>query len=287
MRRRTIDIQPRCGTPKGTFVQTTRRLAITVLGALLVAGVAAGSASAATLKGTVVHRNSHAHSFVVAMSHGRLAAVHARTSPRAGRVVSVSARRLRNGTYAARSVRIVGRSRHVQMRGTVTYSRGRLFTLSSRGASILIKRRARAVAADDTAPAAGTVVVVDANVGDNGDIEANDVNEQGQDNNGIDLEGKVLAIDTKARTLSISADDEDASGAALTVQVPAGVDMTGFTVGQEVELTVARNPDGTFVLQQGTGDDNEQEADNNKSSSTGDGEHGSGGGDGAHSGGGD
>jgi uncharacterized membrane protein YgcG len=267
-------------------VPKTRRLTVTGLAALLVAGVAAAPASATTLKGTVVHRNSHAHSFVVAMSQGRLAAVHARTSPRPGRVVSVSARRLRNGTYAARSVRVVGRSRHVRMRGTVTYSRGRLFTLSSRGASILIKRRARAVAADDTAPAAGTVVVVDANIGDNGDVEANDVNEQGQDNNGIDLEGRVLAVDTKARTLSISADDEDASGAALSVQVPAGVDMTGFTVGQQVELTVSRNPDGTFVLQQGSGDDNEQEADNNKSSSGGDGEH-SGGGDGEHSGGGD
>jgi hypothetical protein len=272
---------------KELSVPITRRLTITALAALLVAGVAAAPASAATLKGTVVHRNSHAHSFVVAMSHGRLAAVHARTSPRPGRVVRVSARLLRNGTYAARSVRVVGRQRRVQMRGTVTYSRGRMFTLSSRGASILIKRRARAVAADDTAPAAGTVVTVDANVGDNGDVEANDVNEQGQDNNGIDLEGTVLAVDTTARTLSVSADDEDASGAALTVQVPAGVDMTGFTVGHQVELTVTRNADGTFVLQQGTGDDNEQEADDNhgssgggdNSASVGGGDHGSGGDD--------
>jgi hypothetical protein len=242
-------------------VQITRRLAINAFAALLVAGVAAAPASAATLKGTVVHRNGHAHSFVVAMSHGRLAAIHASTSPRAGRVVRVSARLLRNGTYAARSVHVVGRRSHVQMRGTVTYSRGRVFTLSSRGASILIRRGARAVAASDTAPPAGSVVLVDGNVDDNGDVQANDVNEEGQDNNGIDLEGKVLAIDTTARTLSISADDEDASGAALTVNVPAGVDLTGFTVGQEVELKVTRNADGTFVLQQGTGDDNEQEAD--------------------------
>jgi hypothetical protein len=244
-------------------VQTTRRLAINVFAALLVAGVAAAPASAATLKGTVVHRNGHAHSFVVAMSHGRLAAIHASTSPRPGRVVRVSARLLRNGTYAARSVRVAGRRSHVQLRGTVTYSRGRVFTLSSRGASILIRRGAPAVAASDTAPPAGSVVLVDGNVDDNGDVQANDVNDEGQDNNGIDLEGKVLAIDTTARTLSISADDEDASGAALTVNVPAGVDLTGFTVGQEVELKVTRNADGTFVLQQGTGDDNEQEADDN------------------------
>jgi hypothetical protein len=263
-------------------VQTARRLAINAFAALLVAGAAAAPASAATLKGTVVHRNGHAHSFVVAMSHGRLAAIHARTSPRPGRVVRVSARRLRNGTYSARSVRVLGRRRRVQMRGTVTYSRGRVFTLSSRGASILIRRgtrAARAVAASDDAPPAGSVVQVDANVDDNGDIEANDVNEEGQDNNGIDLEGTVLGIDTNARTLSISADDEDASGAALTVQVPAGVDMTGFTVGHQVELSVIRNADGTFVLQQGMGDDNEQEADDDNGGSGSADESGGGGGD--------
>ena len=240
--------------------------------ALLVAGAAAAPASAATLSGTVVHRNAHAHSFVVATSHGRLAAIHARTSPRPGRVVRVSAHRLRNGTYSARSVRVVGHRRHVQMRGTVTYARGRVFTLSSRGASILVRRLARgarAVAASDAAPPVGSAVLVDANVDDNGDVEANDVNEEGQDGNGIDLEGKVLGIDTTARTLSISADDEEASGAALTVQVPAGIDLSGFKVGQEVELTVTRNTDGTFVLQQGMGDDNEQEADDDNGGSGG------------------
>jgi hypothetical protein len=272
-------------------MQTTRRLALAASAALLVAGVAVAPASAATLKGTVVHRNSHAHSFVVAMSHGRLVAIHARTSPRPGRVVRVSARLLRNGTYAAKSVRVVGHRRHVKMRGTVTYSRGRLFTLSARGASILIRRGTRgrrAVAASDTAPPAGSVVLVDANVDENGDVEANDVNEEGQANDGIDLEGTVLKIDTAARTLTISADDEHASGAALIIHVPAGIDLTGFTVGRQVELTVTRNPDGTFVLQQGSGDDNEQEADdnhNNKSSGGADQKRGDGGGDGGGHGG--
>ena len=259
-------------------MQNTRRLTIGALAALLLAGVAAAPASAATLKGTIVHRNSHAHSFVVALAHGRLVAVHARSSPRPGRVVRVSARRLRNGTYAARSVRVVGRHRHVRMRGTVTYSRGRAFTLSSRGASILIHRRARGarVAAADGAPPVGTVVQVDANVDDNGDVEADGVTEEGQDTNGIDLEGTVLAIDMTARTLSISADDDDQAGAALIVQVPAGVDMTRFSVGQELELTVTRNADGTFVLQQGMGDDNEQEADDDGSNSGNDNESGGG-----------
>jgi hypothetical protein len=261
-------------------MQITKRFAIGALAALLVAGMAAASASAATLKGTVVHRNSHAHSFVVALAHGRLAAVHASKSSRPGRVVRVTARKLRNGTYAASHVRVVGRQRHVRMRGTVTYSRGRTFTLSSRGASILVHRRARGAraASSDGAPPVGGMVQVDANVGDNGDVEANDVTEEGQDTNGIDLEGSILAVDPTARTLTISADDDNESGASLVVQVPAGVDMTGFTVGQEVELTVTRNPDGTFVLTQGMGDDNEQEADDNGSGGGGDNESGGGGG---------
>jgi hypothetical protein len=270
---------------KGAPVKRLTRLAAGPL-VLLVAAVVAAPASAATLKGTVVHRNTHAHSFVIAMSKGRLAAVHSSRSPRTGRVVRVTARRLRNGTYAASRVRTVGRRRHVRMRGTVTWvSRRGTFALSSRGASLLIHRRARGARAADDSPPAGTPVVgriveVDADVNDEGDIEANDVNDQGEDNDGIELEGRILAVNTAARTLSVSADDDNESGAAVTVSVPAAIDITRFHVGDEVELNVTRAADGTFVLTQASGDDNEQEADDN-------GDHGDHHDGGDHGGGGD
>ena len=99
-------------------------------------------------------------------------------------------------------------------------------------------------------------------VNDQGDLQEQDLQELGDDTNGIDLEGVILKIDQAARTLSISADDDNESGAALVVHVPVTADLSTFTVGQEVELTVTPNPDGTFELTQSSLDDNQQEADN-------------------------
>jgi hypothetical protein len=45
-----------------------------------------------------------------------------------------------------------------------------------------------------------------------GELEAQSVNQDGTQTSGIDLEGSVLAIDTTARTLSISADDSSHPG---------------------------------------------------------------------------
>jgi hypothetical protein len=220
----------------------------------------AASASAAAIKGTVVHRNARAHSFVVATSTGRLAAVHGRRSPRLGRVVRVSARRLRNGTFAGRAIRTVGRRRHATLRGTVTWvnRRSGAFTVSAPGASLLVRRAGlrarRASAAADPTPAPGTTVVVGAHLDDQGDLEADDVQEVGHDDNGMELEGVVLAVDPQARTLTISADDDDESGQSVTVQVPDSFDMTAFQVGHEVELHVTQLADGTLQLT-GSGDD--------------------------------
>jgi hypothetical protein len=211
----------------------------------------AGPAGAATVRGTVVHRNAHAHKLVVATRTGRLVAVRTSRAIRVGRVVSVRGARIRT----------VGRARHARLRGTVTYVNRarRVFTLSSRGASVLVRRRSvhAARAASDDMPATGSQVAVDANLDDQGDVDADKVDEQGQDDNGIDLEGKVLSVDTNARTLSLSADDDEESGAAIVVHVPAGVDLSQFAVGNDVELVVSKESDGSFTLQKVDENDNE------------------------------
>jgi hypothetical protein len=62
----------------------------------------------------------------------------------------------------------------------------------------------------------------------------------------------------------VSADDDDESGGAVTVSIPSSFDITQFKVGNEVELTVAKQPDGTFVLQSSDDqNDNADENDNN------------------------
>jgi len=243
----------------------SHRKAVFVIAAAL-ALVLAGPASAATWRGTVVHRNHSARSIVVATSTGKMVAVHTRRAVRIGRVVRVNARRLRNGTYSARSLRVLGTRRRVRLRGTVTYvnRHRRLFTLSARGASVLLHARraraARAIAADDAMPTSGSQVVTNAEIDDQGDLEAQDVKDEGDDNDGIELEGKLLAVDKDARTLNVSADDDDESGDAVTVNVPGSFDITQFKVGDEVELTVTKESDGSFTLQKADTDD-ENEAD--------------------------
>jgi hypothetical protein len=240
------------------MIKRTGFVSIAVVAAL---AAATGTASAKSFSGTVVHQSKHAHSFVIAAKGGKLTAVHARKAIKVGRVVRVSARALRNGTFSLQRAKVLGRARHARLRGTVTYVNRRTgaFVLSSRGASILVRRhKARgARAADSTTPSVGDTVTVDATLDDQGDVEEDSVTKDGVDTGGMDIHGSVLAVDTTARTLSISADDDDESGAALTVHVPdtAAFDITKFAVGQEVELVVTPNTDGSFTLVGTSGDD--------------------------------
>jgi hypothetical protein len=76
-------------------------------------------AQAQTIRGTVVHHNSRAHSFVIANAKGRLTAVHAARSPQIGTTVLARVHRLRNGTYALLHLRRTGRRTHVLAHGVV------------------------------------------------------------------------------------------------------------------------------------------------------------------------
>ena len=109
--------------------------------ALLVAASGAQARRIHHVRGVVVHRNSHAGSFVVANGRGRLFAIHAAKSPALGSVVAVSVHRLRNHTFAARRVRAKGASNHVRIHGTVSHVNGlaKTFVVSAEGVSMLVK----------------------------------------------------------------------------------------------------------------------------------------------------
>lgn len=248
----------------------SRRIATTLSLAAVAALAAAGSASAATLKGTVVHRSSNSHSFVVADAHGAMTAIHASRTPGVGRKVVVRARQLRNGTFAATSIRRGARVHRARVRGVVTYvdHRKGAFVVSARGVSLVVRNRratARAAAATDpstTLPDPGTTVTVTTTVDDQGDLENEGVQDQGQTTEPTDLEGKILSIDTAARTLTLSADDnEDLAGASVVVHLPDTFDMTAFQVGDQVEIKATLQPDGSYLAVGSSQDANKQEAD--------------------------
>lgn len=224
-----------------------RRIGIIVALATVVVMASAATASAATLRGKVVHRNRHAHSFVIAKRSGRLIAIHSRKSPALGRRVTVQGRFLSNGSFGARRVDVGRRSSSVRIRGVVTYSdaAGGRFVVSARGVSLAVSKSAAA----DAPPAVGTVVTVDGSFDDgDGDIDADTVEEDGQNGDYADLEGQILSIDLVARTLTITADDNDEiTGATITVHIPDTWDMSTYAVGDEVEIVATLDSDGTYL----------------------------------------
>ena len=234
------------------------RLLVAVLTAAALLALT-GTASAAVLRGTVVHQNRHAHSFVVAARGGKLFAVHAARAPRVGRTVRVTARRLRNGTYLAQRISVGRVQRRVRLRGVVTFRNGRGLVVSARGVSLFVRRASAARAAD--AIQVGDQVEVDGTVDDQGDVQANNVTPTGTQQGTVDLEGRIVSLDAGARTLTLSADDSEESGGTLLVTIPSTFDFSLFQVGQEVQLQATPTGTGTFTAVQSSGDDNAQEAD--------------------------
>jgi hypothetical protein len=274
----------------------------TAVGAALLASLATGGvaqakpakAAASQLKGTVVHRIVHAHAFVIADAHGKMTAIHATRSPAVGRRVTVGVRLLRNGRFAAKRIVVGAHVRKTRIRGTVTFAnrRGGTFVVSARGVSLLVRRGARGrvrAASAPGIPGVGTIVTVDANLDQNGEIQAESIDEQGVDSGVIDLEGVITAVDPAKRTLTITADDDEQSGASLTVHLPDTFDLTAFTVGDAVELEATLDADGSYTAVQSSKDNNADNADDT-SDDQGDGNNdqsGDGGGKADQSGGGD
>jgi hypothetical protein len=118
------------------------------------------------------------------------------------------------------------------------------------------------VGASDPLPSVGDDVTVETELGDQGDLEDQGDQTTGTETQNIEVEGTILSIDTTANTVTISADGEDDTTQSITVAVPSTLDISAFSVGQEVELTVAVQPDGSLVLQGSSEDGDSHQADN-------------------------
>ena len=190
-------------------------------------------------------------------------------------------RRLRNGTYAAGRTHVLAyhRGAHVRLRGVVSFvdRRHGTFTLSARGVSMLVRtgsgRGARTASAP---PAVGTIVTASGTVDDQGDLNENTVQTDGSDTSSIDLEGAILAVDTTAGTITVSSTDDEQTAGSVTVTVPSTLNISMFTVGQEVELQVTPQPDGSYVLAGSSSDQGTQGANNQQDSQGSQGDGGSG-----------
>ena len=93
------------------------------------------------VKGTVIHVNPLASSYVLSSRSGQMNAIHARQLPRAGAKLEVPVRELANGTYAeAGDIKRTGSAKSALFQGIVTFADPTTgaYTVSSKGVSVLV-----------------------------------------------------------------------------------------------------------------------------------------------------
>jgi hypothetical protein len=89
-------------------------------------------------------------------------------------------------------------------------------------------------------------------------LEATDVvvNPAADASRPVEIEGVILAIDETTRTLTVSADDDHESGQMIAVTFPSTIDISGYKVGDSIEVRATLNSDGqTYTATEIDGDE--------------------------------
>ncbi len=233
---------------------------------LFVVAAVLAAPSAALAGGVVIKVERGAHLVAVARTSSHVVLAHSAAAARlhVGDRVALHARTLRNGTLAASRIRVLGRARTVRFRALLLAKSARSMKVSAGGAIVQLAARS------ETAAKPGAEVEVEAAVeNDNDELEAEDVAVVSAMAPGGTLEGHLLAIGTSTITVG-------SEHLVLVINVPAGFDLSGFRVGDEVLATFAQQSDGTLLLTKLSGDENAEQADEDGNGDNG----GDGGGDG-------
>jgi hypothetical protein len=226
--------------------------------------------STALANGVVLKVQRTTHLVAVATTPTRVALVHTGAALRVGQRVEVAARTLRNGTFAASSVRVVGRAHRVRFRGLLLAKDRHHVVVSAGGAVVAVGGTPPA-----TTPAPGTTIDVTATVTPTGELEDEDV-DAAPTSPGGKIEGR-LTLGTGTVTVT-------SEHLMLVLRVPAGLDLSAFRNGDEVLASFTQDATtGALTLTTLSGDEDAQQADENDDDHGGDhhgdGDHGGGSGD--------
>src|SRR5205085_8611340 len=132
------------------------------------------AAGAATFKGVVVSVQPTRHAMAVTQSNGVVRTVHARVLRQAGTRVSITAGRLRDGTFSAARVSALGRATKARIHGVVVRAVRGGYLLSAGGSVLRILSPTRHTASTGQTPLApGTPVDATVSIGDDG-LQAED-----------------------------------------------------------------------------------------------------------------
>lgn len=230
------------------------------LSAVAAALAVPGTASAAgQSRGVVVKVDRTLVAVASTNGHVRLVHVAAARRLRVGQLVSYSARKLRNGTFAGTRVRVVRALRGLQVRGLVLGRTPGGFAVSANGALLRLHavRGMRTTAGLAAAgPRRGSSVLVFVTPAKTG-LNATRVRILSASAPAGAFEGQIMAIG--ASTLTV-ADD----GVSLTFTVPSTIDLSTFHLGDEVLVFFATQSDGTLALTAIGGDETVAEADDDQ-----------------------
>jgi hypothetical protein len=210
---------------------------------------------ATELKGVVVHANEPAGSYALAIAGGELVPVHARELPAPGAKLTVTASRLANGAFAEeeKPKRSGGKATQAVFRGVVTYAdpdpTDPAYTVSGRGASLLVHVPPDPTGAVPTLPATGTYVNVTVGLEPDTTLLQRKIEvEPGEPTTYLDLAGIFREVLPETGQLLFSADGARESEADLTLNVPPTIDTTKLEPGDSYLATATVEEDGTLKL---------------------------------------
>lgn len=242
-----------------------RKLVLPLLAAAALAAPALASAAPAT--GVVLKVDRKAGRIAVADAAGKVSLVHLRAgvAVKVGRRVRLDLRGLRNGTFAASRVRVLGVARTAHVRGyVVAVHARRSFTLAAQGAVLTLHRgstpaaRGHALrtiqARTDGGPAVGSQVDATVTAGADGRLDATQVTEVAPSASVGAIGGTLTALG--ATSLTVHND-----GATVTLAIAPGFDTSAFALGDQVLAYFTKQADGSLGLTALSADADASEAD--------------------------
>lgn len=237
------------------------------------------------LKGVVVHANEAAGSYAVAIMGGELVPIHATQLPAPGSKLTVTAHQLANGSFGEqeKSERVKAKAKEIEFKGVVTYvdpdvpvagsPYGHLttgtspaYTVSGRGASLLVHVDPDPSGVVPELPEVGAYAMVTAAIEPGGELRQRQIEvEDVPPSTYLDLAGIFGAHLPETNQILLSADGVRESEADLTLTVPQTIDATKLEPGDSYLATAEVQADGSLTLKGIAGDEHRKGADDPKS----------------------
>lgn len=259
------------------------------------------------LAGTVVHANPAAGSYTLAIKGGELVPVHAAKLPLVGTKLSLQGLQLANGTFVEEGApKRKGKTTKASFRGVVTHldpdPAAPAYTLSGRGASILVHVRPDPGGAPPSLPALGAYATASVEIEKAQPAQTpaaptpepplepapaptcvpdpalppapvpsailwqRELTPEGTEPaTYLDLSGLVAGVCPDTAQLLLSADDARESSAHLTLAVPPKLDLSKLKLGDSLLATANLAEDGTLTLAGLASDERRKGADDPKS----------------------